>query len=206
MPVSAWSTTAASNGATLGIDIAENCDAANVNNAIREMMAQLKTKLDAIDASIAGIATPDTSVQTKTGTIIAFGASAAPTGYLECNGNAVSRSTYSALFAVIGTSFGSGDGSTTFNLPDLRGEFVRGWDHGKGTDSGRAFGSSQADALESHTHTLNLFATTTIAHDASAEGDRTVQSGGSATSGFIGDTGDGETRPRNIALLYCIKT
>ena len=53
MPVSAWSTTAASNGSTLGIDIAENCDAANINNAIREAMAQLKTKLDAMDALIA---------------------------------------------------------------------------------------------------------------------------------------------------------
>lgn len=52
MPVSNWSTTAASNGATLGIDIAENCDAANVNNAMREMMAQLKTKIDAMDALI----------------------------------------------------------------------------------------------------------------------------------------------------------
>jgi hypothetical protein len=51
MPTSAWSTTAASNGATLGIDIAENCDAANINNALREMMAQLKTKLDAVDAA-----------------------------------------------------------------------------------------------------------------------------------------------------------
>ncbi len=52
MPVSAWSTTAASNGATLGIDIAEDCAAANINNALREMMAQIKTKLDAIDALI----------------------------------------------------------------------------------------------------------------------------------------------------------
>lgn len=52
MPVSNWSTTAASNGSTLGIDIAENCAAANINNALREMMAQLKTKLDAIDSSI----------------------------------------------------------------------------------------------------------------------------------------------------------
>lgn len=206
MPVSAWSTTAASNGSTLGIDIAENCDAANINNAQREMMAQLKTKLDAIDAAIAALAAPDTAVLVKTGTIIQFGAAAAPTGYLECTGTAVSRSTYAALFAVIGTSFGSGDGSTTFNLPDLRGEFVRGWDHGKGTDSGRAFGSSQTDELEAHTHTLELFATTTIAHDASAEGDRTVQDGGSATSGYIGSTGGTETRPRNIALLYAIKT
>lgn len=52
MPVSNWSTTAASNGSTLGIDIAENCAAANINNALREMMAQLKTKLDAMDALI----------------------------------------------------------------------------------------------------------------------------------------------------------
>lgn len=52
MPVSNWSTTAASNGSTLGIDIAENCAAANVNNALREMMAQLKTKFDSIDAAI----------------------------------------------------------------------------------------------------------------------------------------------------------
>jgi len=51
MPTSAWSQTAAGNGATLGIDIAENCDAANINNALREIMAQLKVKLDAIDAA-----------------------------------------------------------------------------------------------------------------------------------------------------------
>ncbi len=60
------------------------------------------------------------------GTILSFGGTTAPKGYLLCNGAAVSRTDYSALFAVIGTSFGAGDGSTTFNVPDLRGEFLRG--------------------------------------------------------------------------------
>ena len=67
------------------------------------------------------------SVGVQTGTIIAFAGSSAPTGYLACNGAAVSRTTYSALFKVIGTRWGSGNGSTTFNLPNLNsGRFLRG--------------------------------------------------------------------------------
>ena len=54
-----------------------------------------------------------------------------PTGYLECNGANISRSTFAALFAVIGTRYGTGDGATTFGLPDLRGEFIRGWDNNR---------------------------------------------------------------------------
>lgn len=64
--------------------------------------------------------------QTAVGNIIPSGAGTAPTGYLACDGSAVSRSTYAALFAVIGTTFGSGDGSTTFNLPNSSGLFLRG--------------------------------------------------------------------------------
>lgn len=60
------------------------------------------------------------------GTILPFGSATIPSGWLLCDGTAISRTTYSELFAVIGTAFGSGDGSTTFNLPDLRGEFLRG--------------------------------------------------------------------------------
>lgn len=78
------------------------------------------------------------------GSVIYVAKSAAPTGYLKANGAAVSRTTYAALFAAIGTAFGVGDGSTTFNLPDLRGEFMRGWDDGRGVDSGRTLGSAQA--------------------------------------------------------------
>jgi len=75
-----------------------------------------------------------------------------PKGYLECNGEAVSRITYSKLFAVISTNYGVGDNSTTFNLPDLRGEFIRGFDNGRGVDSGRTIGSSQGEDTKPHSH------------------------------------------------------
>ena len=83
-----------------------------------------------------------------------------PTGYLECNGAAVSRTTYAALFAIIGTNYGTGNGSSTFNLPDLRGEFVRGFDNGRGADSGRSIASSQGASNASHNHSISLSGTT----------------------------------------------
>lgn len=94
-----------------------------------------------------------TSDINEVGKVVAFAKSSAPSGFLKCNGAAVSRTTYAALYAAIGTTFGSGDGSTTFNVPDLRGEFVRGWDDARGIDSGRTFGSWQDGQNVSHTHT-----------------------------------------------------
>jgi len=89
--------------------------------------------------------TPQTvNVSAPAGTVSYTAANTVPAGYLECNGAAVSRTTYATLFAAIGTTYGTGDGSTTFNLPDLRGEFVRGWDHGRGVDVSRTLGSTQA--------------------------------------------------------------
>ncbi|MCP1454523.1 phage tail protein [Pseudomonas kilonensis] len=76
-----------------------------------------------------------------------------PQGWLKCNGALVSRAQYAALFAAISTRFGAGDGSTTFALPDLRGEFIRGWDDGRGVDSGRVLGTAQAGQNASHIHT-----------------------------------------------------
>lgn len=75
-----------------------------------------------------------------------------PDGYLECSGQSVNRNTFAALFAVIGTRYGSSSGST-FNVPDLRGEFVRGFDNGRGADSGRSIGSTQAQDNRVHAHT-----------------------------------------------------
>jgi len=82
------------------------------------------------------------------GMVQAFALSTAPTGWLLCNGAAISRTTYSDLFSAIGTTYGAGDGSSTFNLPDLRGEFLRGWDASRGVDTNagnnpRGFGSVQ---------------------------------------------------------------
>ena len=92
------------------------------------------------------------------GAVLYFAGRTAPAGWLKANGAAVSRTAYAALFAAIGTTYGAGDGRSTFNLPDLRGEFIRGWDDGRGVDAGRVFGSAQAHALQSHQHGLAVAA------------------------------------------------
>jgi microcystin-dependent protein len=173
---------------TLSIDIATQAEAeAGTSNT--KVMTPLRTR-QAIAA------------QVPPGTVIYVAMNTAPTGYLKCNGAAVSRTTYAALFAVIGTTFGAGNGSTTFNLPDLRGEFIRGWDDGRGVDSGRAFGSAQAQAIQSHTHQQSHTGTGNAGQ---------IQSGGGSVgttpaSVVTQPTGGPETRPRNVALLACIKT
>ena len=145
-----------------------------------------------ISASASGGAVP-------VGTIITVAKNTAPTEYLKANGALVSRTVYSALFAEIGTTFGAGDGSTTFALPDLRGEFIRGWDDGRGIDVGRVFGSFQADELKSHSHTYTVSNYAKLIDVSNGYGTRSQ----SVTD--TGLTGGAETRPRNIALLYCIK-
>lgn len=100
-----------------------------------------------------------------TGAIFSFPVEIPPTGYLICDGSAVSRATYADLFALIGTTYGAGDGSTTFNLPDYRGKFLRGYDNGAGNDpdastrldrgdgiTGDNIGTTQNDAISSHLH------------------------------------------------------
>jgi microcystin-dependent protein len=78
-----------------------------------------------------------------------FASLTAPVGWLKCDGAAVSRATYSVLFGIIGTTYGVGDGSTTFNLPNLVGEFIR------GTPVGRDVGSKQAGSFAAHTHPIS---------------------------------------------------
>lgn len=73
-------------------------------------------------------------------------------GFLYCSGQAVSRTTFADLFGVISTAFGAGDGSTTFNVPDFRGEFIRGWDDGRLIDSGRGFRTFQDWLGANHSH------------------------------------------------------
>lgn len=77
----------------------------------------------------------DRQLNLRVGEVLAFAANSAPSGALVCNGAAVSRTTYVRLYNKIGTTFGVGDGSSTFNLPDLRGEFIRGWDNSRGVDT-----------------------------------------------------------------------
>lgn len=102
------------------------------------------------------------------GLIAHFARNSAPAGWLKANGSAISRSAYADLYAALGTVFGPGDGFTTFNLPDLRGEFIRGWDDARGVDGGRAFGSSQAGSIQSHAHTGSSDDAGNHAHSGSA--------------------------------------
>lgn len=140
---------------------------------------------------------------TPSGAIIqlAYSPASMPTGYLACNGAAISRSTYSALFTVIGTTYGVGDGSTTFNLPDLRGVFLRGLDDGKGYDTGRAIGTYQADDLKSHSHYLNW------ANGNTNNGVSAIPNYVNSNFGTINtsSTGGTETRPKNVAVFFAIK-
>jgi hypothetical protein len=91
-----------------------------------------------LDAQASDSATPDGTAPIDTGapagTIVAFGGKVSPAGWVLCDGSTVSRTTYATLFAAIGTNFGGGDGVSTFNLPDLRGRFMRGMDAGAGRD------------------------------------------------------------------------
>lgn len=170
------------------------------------------------------------------GAIIAVAMNTPPTGYLKCNGATVSRATYAALFAAIGTTFGNGDGSTTFGLPDLRGEWIRGWADDRAVDTSRVFGSTQAEMIGPHNHTASTSGTTSSdgahTHEVKppvASGSGTNQDGFSAASTLatlttqptssagthshtlsatttVNNNSGTENRVRNIALLYCIKT
>jgi microcystin-dependent protein len=152
------------------------------------------------------------------GAIMAFAMNGAPSGWLAANGSAVSRTTYANLFAAIGTAYGSGDGSTTFNLPNLQGIFVRG--SGSQTLGGvsysRSFATTQNDALQNISGTVGQFDAafgTTVATGAFTTTQTTKTTGGGGTGKYLtADFNasrvartDVETRPVNIAMLYCIK-
>ena len=151
------------------------------------------------DASTALQAVPKQQLDAllPAGAVSFFSMSYAPSGWLIADGSAVSRTAYAALFAAIGTTFGAGDGSTTFNLPDLRGEFIRCWAGAKAVDTGRVFGSWQADNFRSHSHT----------YPGGTTGGGTAAKNGPPLGGVLttNSTGGTETMPRNIALLACIK-
>lgn len=197
-----------------------------------------------VDDAIAGIVIP---IPVLTGSIIAYGGTNQPSGYLRCNGQAVSRSTYSDLFSAISTRFGPGNGSTTFDVPDLRGEFIRGADNmgaDRGTPGPNLPGGTQGDQFKEHNHPVT--GTGTHAHTTSSNGSHTHnydrrekrgdgdtdqstdiaddgretkattpngahthttasnQGGHSHSTSLVGNTL--ETRPRNVAVAFLIKT
>jgi hypothetical protein len=127
---------------------------------------------------------------TPAGTVGIFAMNAVPTGWLLCDGAAVSRTTWPNLFSAIGTTYGAGNGTTTFNVPDLRGQFIRGFDNGRGVDPGRALGSNQTATNQAHQHTATVSNPLHI-HPLSDPGhDHPVIDGGHIHTGQVG-TGTG---------------
>ena len=167
--------------------------------AISWLSNGLKVRVDATD--LGRVAFQQDIHNALRGAVCAFAMGHPPAGWLKCNGAAVSRTAYADLFSIIGTHYGAGDGHSTFNLPDLRGEFIRGIDEGRGADPNRAFGSWQSDEIRSHNHFIQF--------DGVAAGRRGAAEGaihsGSGKPYYTDHTGGNETRPRNVALLYCIK-
>ena len=135
-----------------------------------------------------------------TGAVMPFAMDSAPTGWLVANGVEYLKTAYPALFTAIGATYnpaGYANSATMFCVPDLQGYFIRGF--GTAAGSG-AFGEQQSDAFASHTHT----AIQTIDSNGSFDsGSSRPRYGGSGSTGSAG--GATETRPKNIAMLYCIK-
>jgi hypothetical protein len=171
------------------------------------------------DGSVSTSASPNagaggTTIIVPAGTISPYGSALVPAGWLECDGSAVSRVTYSVLYTAIGDTWGEGNGSTTFNLPDLRGNFLRGFNDGAGVtayvgdpgaagrvaimpggNTGDDVGSYQIDDFASHTHSANSQSPPNI-----------FGGGGSGfgAGGNVSATGGLETRPKNAAVMFII--
>ncbi len=204
-----------------------------LNKAIEGLGVQAAARMTHSDAPLANLAGSKTEVAdtaqlvevrklidalVPAGTVIHVAMSNAPEGYLAANGTAVSRETYARLFAAIGTTFGGGDGTTTFNLPDLRGEFIRGWDNGRGVDGGRQLGSWQDSDNKLHAHEVWNFTGTgrdtmggyTFGVTKNNQGSYPAPTGfyhgqSDVKTALTNVSGANESRPRNVSLLFCIK-
>jgi len=216
-------------------------DSGDYNAALQDIVADFNSALPvekggtgALSAETAlsnlGAASTFYLSELLTGMIGFFAMSSPPDGWIVARGQELNRISFAKLFGRVGTTFGAGNGSTTFNAPDLRGYFVRGLDQGRGVDPSRVLGSSQDDENKEHVHTATAASagahTHVSARDALvtgpsppvmlvvANGPGLTQGLGAATTGSAGshthdvtiDSTGSEFRPRNVALLGCIKT
>jgi microcystin-dependent protein len=211
--------------------VVEQATATNIEIAVRGLNPCAVVLSDGSTAQLlvwGNSATPPAQSITPTGAIMAFAYALPESGWLLCDGRAVSRSTYAALFGAITTFYGAGDGSTTFNVPDLRGYFIRGFGtNSDGTASG-TFGAKTGfttarpttaltgttNNTGSHRHGMQVSFTSSGTGFAYESGNSvnenpgyyTLFDGAHAHTVTIDGGGDAETRPKNIALPYYIKT
>lgn len=147
------------------------------------------------------------------GAVLSYAGASAPTGYLECDGSSLDRTTYAALFAIIGVMYGNADG-THFNLPDYRGQFLRGYDNGATNDpdaasrtdrgdgtTGDSVGTKQDHELDEHLHTY-LRHNNTVAAWFAFGGNTCLYNQATKNTSSVGGN---ETRPINIGVMYIIK-
>ena len=162
------------------------------------------------------------------GTISYLATKVVPNGWLECNGDFVSKTQYDKLFKIIGIYFGENNDKTKFKIPDLRGQFLRGWSNGSKNDINREFGSYQNSENKSHNHTATMREAGGHSHTTRLKAHNTT--GGWTGGQQIYTTNVGsrkttpnsswqpnhthtitikeqgsESRPINVALLICIK-
>ena len=170
---------------------------------------------DQLSSATGLITTVNTDV-VPSGTLISYAGNNIPVGWKVCDGSEISRTTYQYLFLSIGTSWGEGDGATTFNLPDLRGQFLRGVNNGAGVDPdaatrtalniggnvGDTVGTYQQDEVKAHDHGYQ--------HLAIGGSTRTLEStpfgNNSSWQNFVSDLSGGlESRPKNASVYFIIK-
>ncbi|WP_443217307.1 tail fiber protein [Pseudomonas sp. MF4836] len=137
------------------------------------------------------------------GAMVPFPKGSVPPGFLEVDGSVQSTAALPDLAAYLGTTFNTGgEGAGNFRLPESRGEFLRGWDHGRGVDAGRSIGSSQADEFRNHTH---VNSPAIMLNSTPGTGGNAWSAGNQGQVTVTGVAGGIETRPRNVAVMWCIK-
>lgn len=166
-------------------------------------MNEIRDDLNSLIASVAYVA--------PTGVVLPYSGSSAPTNWLLCDGSAVSRTTYATLFALIGTTFGVGDGSTTFNVPDLRGRVPVGVGTGSGltlrtlaATGGEETHVLTATEMPAHTHTYNNYSN--VQNTAGGAQSAAYSVPNSGTTGSAGSNAAHNNMQPFVALNYIIKT
>jgi microcystin-dependent protein len=200
------------NNRFLGLKVVSNPSGAVPNPSEilpRQQLLSVPFAVQAQQAQVASsLVTNLANALSPAGTVVAYMGTTAPPGWLLCDGSAVSRTEYSALLTVIGTASGGGDGSTTFNLPDFRGQFLRGLDNGRGVDPGRQLAAAQTDAVGAHNHSIHSASSGYASGGGGQYGVQLVYraDGTPNSSTYNTDNSSGaETRPKNIAVNYTIK-
>lgn len=183
----------------------EKAKAAEVNQNFEELGDYIQGSISEVNTTVTNaINTLQTlaNAAAPTGTVQAYCGMNTPSGWLICNGAAVSRTQYSSLFSVIGTTFGGGDGTTTFNLPNLINKFIEGSD---------TVGTEKEAGLPQHTHVINYGKETYCLYPTGAPSYSVRYSGLTTTSGEASDDngiyGNSDTvQPPAVTMKYIIRT